>query len=392
MGRSATLKPFKVAGRIKPWCVSIPPYLSSTAKRQRLYFATRDDALRECDRLRVRKDNFGISLTSMTASRIAEAAEVYNLLAPYGVSLLEVGRDYLRRHNEKTASRPWRDVFEEYFAMPKKRCPEYFRALREADMAMRDFRDKLIVEITPQDINKALSGFAQSSRNAKLRIFRAVFNLGIKRGYLTLNPVARLDFAELETKEVEVFSVEQTTAFLNVTLEMYPELVAFYVFAFFCGIRPNGELEKLDWSDVHLAEKQVVIRPRVAKTKRRRFVDISDNALAWLQAYALRGGSFTGKVRPCDASLLTNRRRILQKQAGIEKWIQQGARHSYCSYWLAQFEDVNRLVLQSGHTDADSMWEHYHRAVTKTDAKRYWSIRPPGESAKAKDLHISDRG
>jgi hypothetical protein len=27
----------------------------------------------------------------MTASRIAEAAEVYNLLAPYGVSLLEVG-------------------------------------------------------------------------------------------------------------------------------------------------------------------------------------------------------------------------------------------------------------------------------------------------------------
>jgi hypothetical protein len=62
------------------------------------------------------------------------------------------------------------------------------------------FRDKLIVEITPQDINKELSGFAQSSRNAKLRIFRAIFNLGIKRGYLTLNPVARLDFAELETK------------------------------------------------------------------------------------------------------------------------------------------------------------------------------------------------
>jgi hypothetical protein len=121
MGRSATLKPFKVAGRIKPWCVSIPPYLSSTAKRQRLYFATRDDAVRECDRLRVRKDNFGISLTSMTPSRIAEAAELYNLLAPYGVSLLEVGRDYVRRHNEKTASRPWRDVFEEYFAMPKKR-------------------------------------------------------------------------------------------------------------------------------------------------------------------------------------------------------------------------------------------------------------------------------
>jgi hypothetical protein len=53
-----------------------------------------------------------------------------------------------------------------------------------------------------------------------LGIFRAVFNLEMKRGYLTLNPVARLDFAELETKEVEVFSIEQTTAFLNVTLEM----------------------------------------------------------------------------------------------------------------------------------------------------------------------------
>jgi hypothetical protein len=61
-------------------------------------------------------------------------------------------------------------------------------------------------------------------RYAKLRILRAVFNLGIKRGYLTLNPVARLDFAELETKEVEVFSVEQTTSFLNATLEMDPKL------------------------------------------------------------------------------------------------------------------------------------------------------------------------
>lgn len=52
-------------------------------------------------------------------------------------------------------------------------------------------------------------------------------------------------------------------------------------------------------------------------------------------------------------------------------------RHTYCSCWLAKHKDANRLVLQSGHTDANTMWERYHRGVTEADAEKFWSIKPP---------------
>jgi integrase len=121
----------------------------------------------------------------------------------------------------------------------------------------------------------------------------------------------------------------------------------------------------------------VVIRPEVAKGgRRRRFVAISPNAIAWLRVYQLAGGRREGPVTPHEKSQLTKKRRELQSTAGLSRWIQQGMRHSFCSYWLAAYEDVNKLVLQSGHTDAGTMWQHYHKGTTKADAKKFWAIRP----------------
>jgi integrase len=375
--RPASLKPYKSdTSPNRQWCVDVPPHLSDTGKRKRKFFETEKEAKAECETLKARRDNFGNSLVAMTPARIAEASEALKILSPHGTSLLDAVRDYVRRHQEKTASKPWKEVFGEYLAMPKRRSPKYSRDLKEAQESMRCFDEKLIVEITAPQIDKALTAFAPSTRNAKMRVLRAVFNLGIKRGYLAENPIGRLDFAELETGEVEVFTVDQTARILKAALKNDFELLPFFVFGFFCGIRPDGELQKLDWSRVHLAEKQIVIPPEVAKTKRRRFVDISDNAIAWLEAYRRQGGSFSGKVVPCGKSSLTQRRRALQSKAKIDKWIQQGMRHSFCSYWLMKHEDANRLVLQSGHTDADTMWERYHRGVTKTEAEKFWTIRP----------------
>jgi hypothetical protein len=65
------------------------------------------------------------------------------------------------------------------------------------------------------------------------------------------------------------------------------------------------------------------------------------------------------------------------KAIGVKRWIQAGARHSYASYWLSEFEDINRLTLQLGHHDSGMLWERYHAGVFKSAAKRFWSILPP---------------
>jgi integrase len=381
MPRTSNLKPAfrpeRHAKGLAAWAVNIPSGLSPTRKRQQLFFSTKTDAQTECEKLKARKDNFGLSLNAITPSKIAEANEAYKLLEPFGMNLIDAVRDHVRRHEEKSASKPWGEVFTEYMGMPKKRSAKYEKDLREAQETTQSLNDKLISEITTQDVEKALSQLAPSTRNAKLRILRAVFNLGCKRRYLAENPVERMDFAELESGEVEVFTVNEANALLQAAAETDLALLPYFVLGLFCGIRPEGELGKLDWSDVNLIDRVIEIRPAVSKTRRRRFVDISENAIAWLEHYRQRGGISTGRAVPFGKSLLTARRRLVQAKANVAKWIQQGMRHSYCSNWLSAFKDVNKLVLQSGHTDAHTMWEHYHRGVTEAEAKKFWSILPP---------------
>src|SRR5262249_1757301 len=110
--RQASLKPYKSdTSPNRPWCVDVPPHLSDTGKRKRKFFAKEREAKAECETLRARRDNFGISLVTMTPARIAEASEAYKLLDPHNLGLSDVVRDYLKRHAEKAASKPWKEVF-----------------------------------------------------------------------------------------------------------------------------------------------------------------------------------------------------------------------------------------------------------------------------------------
>jgi integrase len=214
------------------------------------------------------------------------------------------------------------------------------------------------------------------------RYLRAVFRYGIRRGYLAEDPISRLEFADRPRKEVQTVPNNQVSAMLNHALENDLELLPFLTVAFFCGVRPDGELLELEWSDVKLAEGEVVIRPEVSKTNRRRFVDLSENARAWLRAYADRGGVMVGRVAKCSTvSQLEAHRRANWRAAGITKWPQSAMRHSYCSNWLAVHRDVNKLVLMSGHDSPDVMWRHYHAGTPEAEAKRFWEIRPPSESS-----------
>jgi len=67
-----------------------------------------------------------------------------------------------------------------------------------------------------------------------MRHLRAFFNYGIKREYLTKNPIARLDFVESSQKEVEVISPGDVAKMLETALENdlgllpYPWLFLWY--------------------------------------------------------------------------------------------------------------------------------------------------------------------
>src|SRR4029077_13330180 len=94
--------------------------------------------------------------------------------------------------------------------------------------------------------------------------------------------------------------------------------------------------------------------------------------------YRDRGGAFDGLVVPYSSRQLRTHRLTNWTAAGITRWVQQGARHTYCSNWLAAFKDVNELVLQSGHHDVDTMWRNYHQGVPESESLKFWAIIPAG--------------
>ena len=190
-----------------------------------------------------------------------------------------------------------------------------------------------------------------------------------------------MDFAEVKRKEIETIPSDKVEAMLVHGLEHDLALLPYLVFGFFAGVRPDGELQKVEWSDIKLAEGTIVIRPEVSKTNRRRFPKISANAAAWIEAYRQYGGTFDGKVSPYSDSELRAHRKANWAAAGVTRWIQQGMRHTFCSNWLALNKDVNELVLESGHDSVDTMWRNYHKGVTEAESKAFWAIMPPASAA-----------
>jgi hypothetical protein len=137
MPRTSNLKPTsrpeRAAKGLAAWVVNVPGELSPTGKRQQLFFSTKAEAQTECEKLKARKDNFGVSLTVMTAARIAEAAESYKLLdlAADKRTLLEIVRAGLDLEQKRTASIPFGRLFQEYCdSRPAKTSSKHARSLR----------------------------------------------------------------------------------------------------------------------------------------------------------------------------------------------------------------------------------------------------------------------
>lgn len=316
-------------------------------------------------------------IDAVTPSQLADAIRAFKLLDDHTVTLSDVVTEWLKIHKDRNSSVPFLELFDQFMAAKRDRNPKYLKELRLTRDRWPQLHAKLVCDFTHRDLDPLLHKLTPGARNPILRYWRAVFNYGIKKDYLAENPVNGLDFERRKRKEVETLTNAQVKAMLEHALAEDVQLLPFLVLGIFCGCRPDGELLEIEWRDIDLNDKVVTIRPEVSKTDRRRFIDLSDNAMEWLKAYAGCGGQTTGLTNTYSLSELRGHRERNRKAAGITKWTQQAMRHSYCSNWLALHKDINRLVLMSGHDSVDTMWRNYHRGTPKTEAETFWAIKPP---------------
>jgi integrase len=383
MPKAPSLRPKRLPSRPagRQWCVNVPPGLSTTRERQRLFFANKLEAENECERLKTLQVNFGHSLSSLSAARIAEASACFQRLdreAP-GITLTAALSDFLESHHARTASIPMSILWERFIASKSTKSNPYKQSLKATAKRLDSLLGMIASDITPEAIEKAIAGFPPSSRNAVLAYLRGAFNFGIRVGVVQKNPVDRMEFTTIVPNETEVLTPETVENLLLDAIDNDLSLIPFLVLAFYAGVRPSGELQKILWSDINLNAKKhhVTIRAAIAKKRRKRWIDLSDNAIAWLLEYRARGGRTDGRITPLSASTLRRKRRRNALTAGLDEWPQQVARHTYCSCWLAQHGDIDELVLQAGHESASIMFARYYQAITPEAAASFWNIFPP---------------
>jgi len=243
-----------------------------------------------------------------------------------------------------------------------------------------NFRDYIgagvdVTHISPEMIEawldeggvKGDGGWGNSTKEGYNRQIKNLFNWMIKRDHVNSNPAAKIEEIMLGEYEPHVLTVDEATRFLEITRKENPALLSPAALNLFCGIRPS-EVGRLAQRDISFTDREVTLKGRQTKTRRKRHVDISDNCLEWLKL---------GEQLPINnlnhqwSGLMVK----AKAELGYDKWPHDALRHSFCSYYLAKHENAAKTALQAGHTES-ILFKHYRKLVKKPEAQKFWNIFP----------------
>lgn len=365
--------------------LSIPPALSGTNKRQKLYFASREEAEEAAQVHETKRENFGGSLNVLTSLRMAEAANAYALLDESHlkdkVSLLECVKAGLEVLQSRSKSVSFAELVTQTLNAKEHRSPFYCDRLKYVAGQFDFLNHRLVSDITPLDLEPKFQELRNrpATHNSALRHLKAIFSHGESLHYLQRNPLNGRSVIEKAGGEVEVIPWPLTEKMLTDALLHDLELLPYLVFGFFCGIRPTGELCKLLWKHVDWEECEVTVISKASKTWQTRHVKISENALAWLHRYREAGGSVEPeeKIVPFTPYVLRDHRQECWGRISEgEQWVQDGMRHTFASNYYAAHKDIHTLCLMMGHSSPRMLDAHYRKGVKAKEAAKFWGIYP----------------
>jgi site-specific recombinase XerC len=388
MAKPYALKPVLDHKRQK-WRLDLPPQVSPSGRRERHLFKSHHEALAEANRIKGIFRDFGRSVRMLPAGRLIESIEAWQKLdevlggeAVPG-SLRQIVLRECKAIQEREKSVTLAQLLEDYTQKLQRsqRSASYLKQFGNLKRHMDFWLDTKVSAITSGNIKFSLGKFPSGQFNADVRLLRATFAHGIKNSWLKGNPAKQLDFihrAKVEVKSLDHLTVERMFRHAQAH---NPELVPVYAIAFFCGLR-ESELWKLKYSAIRIAEKDVVVPAEITKTRRKRIIPLSENAIEWLQWYfERRAGVGEPEARLMHAFGPYKLRRIqlanFKAAAGeCSQWQQNCKRRAFASHFVAAYQSLDRLVLAMGHSNSEMSFEHYVGAVSQAAGLAYFEIRP----------------
>ncbi len=341
---------------------------NNKGKRSRKFFRSRIEADDFARNVLEEQRQYGQKAQHLPHKLRLSAIQCAEKLSLYGKSLEEATEALLERLRLSQRSCSLNKLVSEYLEIKqgKDLSRRHLQDLKNRLGKFASFAgEKTASEIKPEQIEHWLQQFGGENHNNYLQRLHGLFNYGIKRGYLAENPANAIDKVKVADTEPAIFAPEEIEALLNAVLD---RAVPYFAIGAFAGLRPR-EIERLDWTDIHLEEGYIRVRPKVAKTASNRLVDIQPNLRAWLLPLTRESG-------PVTPPNLRKIREAAQHKISLTQWPQDGLRHSYASYHLAHFKNINELATQMGHTDTKLIFRHYRSVVSKDEAANFWKIEP----------------
>ncbi len=174
------------------------------------------------------------------------------------------------------------DVVAELVSVKEKSgaSPRYLQDLRFRLGKFADAFRKANCNVTPAEVQTWLDSpklSPQSYQNNR-RVAHLLFEFAVARGFAHDNPVAATESVKVNGGSVEIFTPPELSRLLAAAA---PEFLPALAIGAFAGLR-SAELERLEWADVRLAERCIIVGADKAKTACRRVVPIHDNLAPWL--------------------------------------------------------------------------------------------------------------
>jgi integrase len=169
-----------------------------------------------------------------------------------------------------------------------------------------------------------------------------------------------------DRRRIGCYTPEQTKAFLQATPEKLRPVMALL---FFTGIRPKGEVSRLNWKDIDPKRKVIEIHEDVSKVRTHRILyNIPDNFWVWHKTYRPKG--------PVLPVTYRNFRAAVAKICAALKcdWPHDCTRHTFATY--AYHRGAEWTMDMLGHADYDLLVKRYKHHATPEMAAAYWSIVP----------------
>jgi integrase len=361
--------------------------LGGTSKHRK-QFKKKSDALVYADQLKDRLKNEGLSGFKLSREQLMDAEKGLKLLKG-SASLEEACKFYLQFNSLKKPNMLVSELVDEFIEFKEKQSALGERGASQS--TLQDYKYRLgtlkdhfgsvkILSFKEDDFLDWLLDRKTDTRGL-MRTSKALFSYATDKNYLPDTPLKR-KIPKVKTSKPSVLEDNKWRSLIlhaiatqdhrNTSRGQPIDLLANVVLGLWCGLRPEAELRRLDWTDVNIDEGFVNVHDDW-KVAIGRHVTIPDCAKPLLRLCKNKKGPVVNQKN------FRRRWEWLRKSAEVfDTWDNDIMRHTFASMHYGFYGDKQKIINELGHCNS-SMLRHYvnHGAKMKKRSQEFFSFTAP---------------